>query len=253
MPRSQTHGKLDQVLGRLCGIDERTQDEGKILWAPQQEIDKLLEGLHMLPFIVSKIEKNTNFPQLLREAKQDILTNNKGNYQDTEEVARFDMSKWSRGGVNSDAQKGVQGMATAAKECGIPIVAATSGYVAPFASRIKVPAAAMAPVALVVAPVVRVAPVAPIAPALRDLTAREEMDEVWANHASVIARAMEDIVGKGSITLSGMVSHLPAHRSFPQGTSFSISTFVRHICGTTDVLERFHLAFDGKVFSKAYK
>lgn len=120
-----------QVLGRLCGIDGRTEGEGKIMWCSENERFKLVGGLYLLPFIVSKITKKITFPQLLREAAQDIMACN-GEYTDVEEVLRFFLGKRCRTGIDKAVIKGVKRMKQVARNAGVSLVKPEDEFITPF-------------------------------------------------------------------------------------------------------------------------
>lgn len=88
---------IGQRGGRAEGIDKRTQEQGKKLWAPRRTLIKLYEATMSVPFFLAKLKDGVGFPDLIRQTTDEIF-NSTGIMVDTLQVTTKTLTKRSRAG-----------------------------------------------------------------------------------------------------------------------------------------------------------
>ena len=62
-----------QLIGRLSGLDGRTQDMGKTLWCSRRDLGVLYDGMDDVPNLVDKVNSGLNFSEACVELEQEII------------------------------------------------------------------------------------------------------------------------------------------------------------------------------------
>lgn len=95
-----------QLVGRHFGIDDRTQEQGKIIWASRAHLNRFYEAVIAAPFYADLVKKGVPFPELFEKATRSIYEATgvvRGVYVDRDQVLTKPSSGISRGGLDKDS------------------------------------------------------------------------------------------------------------------------------------------------------
>ena len=238
-----------QIVGRLTGIDSRTQQEGKTLWGYENMLKKVEQALDDIPVFMKQIRKNEVFKteyDLKRESVQrgDTIVDNDGT---------IGISHENRTRKFGEVDGAIRSQCNLKRKClriGVEIQHQVIPNVyAPIPHRIVHVPAPVAPVAPV-APIASVAPVAPVAPV--ELNESDSMVEMWENHKNAIVNSMINVVEtferRASVRI--MSENISNEEEFPDGTDFNMTRFVNKICVLPEALRMSGLKFEDGFFCR---
>lgn len=231
-----------QLVGRHFGIDDRTQEQGKIIWASRDRLDRFYRAVIAAPFYAELLKKGAPFPELFERAERRVYeaTGVSGVFVDRDQVLTKPSSGITRGGIE-------KGTAAAARKFKRACLSTRTRV-----ERVEtesmfehVPIVRHVPVAPVASSDPTPDPVAPVA------SPDPTPEQAWDKQKDVISRGMKSVVESngGSASRSVMANNIEGEFHFDNSNGFTMEVFVDTICVTQDALDMSGLEFRDGVFS----
>ncbi|CAN0037456.1 unnamed protein product [Ectocarpus sp. 6 AP-2014] len=183
-----------QLVGRLFGIDKRTQEQGKIIWASRSHLNRFYGAVIAAPFYAELVKKGVPFTELFKQATRRIYEATGvvgGVYVDVDRVLTKPSSGISRGGLDKDSVRESKKFKKACRDTRTHVerVGTESIFRMISISR-HAPVARVVPVAT---------PVDPVVPMSSDSLTPEE---TWESRKDVISRGMRTVVESSNVPVT---------------------------------------------------
>ena len=235
-----------QLIGRLSGLDRRTQDMGKTLWCSRGDLVVLYDGMDDVPNLVDKVNSGLNFSEACVELEQEIIEREHPSITDTYGATnKKSLIGKTRKGIETSSVMAQSRLNKRVREEGVEIERAAprqrlvrNNFVV---SNIQAP-----PPNVFVSSIVEA-----IEEGEGDV--KETVFEQHGEFLRVAIRTAVETIGRVSMSrmreeIVGDDNH-PDSSMFPEGFTVDIS-FVRYISDKVEFLKKIGIIFENGIFSE---